>query len=179
LQALLISFDFIATLFVELLLRLAFLQFFVKTLGELLFTSCLIADTKNFGLKLQNFIILLLDQFFDGLKSFVTLLHAKESLLPILQQGLLAHHNLLNFDCSFLKSVTSSCSFFLLRDQLSLIQSLLLVKSLNFLIHSINEKILLLFGLFKIDNIFFSPVGGAASDSDLTLHNLVVLFNLF
>lgn len=47
LQALLIGFDLVASLLVELLLRLAFLQFFVKTLGKLLLAAGLVADTKN------------------------------------------------------------------------------------------------------------------------------------
>ena len=179
LQALLIGFDLIASLLVELLLRLAFLQFFVKALGKLLLAAGFVADTKNLRLDLEDFIILLLDQFFDSLESLITLLHAEESLLPILKQGLLAHNNLLYFDGSLLESVTCRCCLLLLRDQLGLIESLLLIESLNFLVHSIDEEILLLFGLFKIDNIFFSPVGSTASDGDFTLHNLVVLFNLF
>jgi hypothetical protein len=47
LQALLIGFDLVASLLVELLLRLAFLQFFVKALGKLLLAAGFVADTKN------------------------------------------------------------------------------------------------------------------------------------
>ena len=61
---------------------------------------------------------------------------------------------------------------------MGLIESLLLVQTLDLLIHGINEKILLLLAFFEVNDVFFSAIGCAAGNSDLTLHDLVVLFDL-
>lgn len=61
---------------------------------------------------------------------------------------------------------------------MSLVKGLLLVKTLDFFIHGINEQILALLGLFKVDNVLFSTVSSASSDSNLRLHHFVVFFNL-
>ena len=60
-----------------------------------------------------------------------------------------------------------------------MIQSLLLIEALDFFIHSINEQILLLLGLFEVADVLLSAIGRTASHSDLTLHHLVVLLDLF
>jgi hypothetical protein len=68
-----------------------------------------------------------MDQLFDCLEGFVTLLHSKQRLLPVFEEGLLGHDNPLDFDGCLLESVTSCSCFFLLGDELGLVQSLLLV----------------------------------------------------
>ena len=138
----------------------------------------LVADTADFGLDLEDLVVTLSDQVLDGLESLVTLLHAEETLLPILKQSLLAHHDSLNLDGSFLECVAGRGRFLLLRDELGLVESLLLVKALDLLIHGINKQILLLLGLLEVADVFFGAISRAAGHRDLALHDLVVFLNL-
>jgi hypothetical protein len=85
-------------LFEEILLTLAFLKFLVQLLRLLLLAAGLITHTCDLALDLKDLVVLLLNQFLDSLKGLVTLLHAEEGLLPVLQKGLLAHHDLLDFN---------------------------------------------------------------------------------
>jgi len=98
--------------------------------------------------------------------------------LPILEESLLAHNDLLDFDGGLLEGVAGSSGLFLLRNKLGLIEGLLLVQALDLLVHSINQEILFLLGFFEVNDVFFSAIGSAAGNSDLTLHDLVVLFDL-
>ena len=54
----------------------------------------------------------------------------------------------------------------------------MLVKALDLLIHSVDEQILLLLGLFEVADVFLSAVSRSAGHGDFTLHDLVVLLNL-
>ena len=112
------------------------------------------------------------------MKSLVTLLHAEERFLPVLEQGLLAHDNALNLDGGLLESVACSGSFFLLGDKLGLIEGLLLIKTLDLLIHGVNQQILLLLGLFKVSNVLLSAISGPSCDGNFRLHHLVILLDL-
>jgi len=138
----------------------------------------LVSDTRNLGFNLEDLVVSLLDQLLDGLKGLVSLLHAKETLLPVLKKGLLAHDNTFNFDSGLLECVTGGSCLFLLGDELGLVKCLLFIKALDLLIHGIDEQILLLLGLFEVANVLFSAVSSTTSDSDLTLHDLVVFFDL-
>ena len=127
LKAFLVSFNFISALLQEVLLRLALLELLMKTLREFLLAAGLITDTSDLRFNLEDLIVLLLDQLLDSLESLISLLHTEEGLLPILEEGLLAHNDLLDFDGGFLEGVTGSSGLFLLRNKLSLIEGLLLV----------------------------------------------------
>ena len=116
----------------------------MEILGRFLLFLSLISDTTDLGLDLQNLVVSLFDELFDCLESLISLLHSKETLLPVLKQGLLAHNNSLDLDGSFLKRVPCSSRFFLLGDQLGLVERFLLIQPLDFLVHSVNEQILLL-----------------------------------
>ena len=61
---------------------------------------------------------------------------------------------------------------------MGLVEGLLLVETLDFLIHGVDEQILLLLGLLEVANVLFGTVSGATGDSDFTLHHLIVLFDL-
>jgi hypothetical protein len=106
--------------------------------GILLFPG-FIPDTSDLTIDVQDFIILLFNQLFDSLKSFISLLHAEQRLLPVLKQSLLAHDDLFDFDGSLLESVPGCCCLLLLGNQLCLVQSLLLVKTLDLFIHSVYQ----------------------------------------
>ena len=114
LKAFLVSLDFISALLKEILLRLALLELLMETLREFLLAAGLISDTSDLRLYLQDLVVLLLDQLLDSLESFISLLHTEEGLLPILEEGLLAHYDLLDFYGSFLKGVAGSCGLFFL-----------------------------------------------------------------
>lgn len=120
----------------------------------------------------------MLNELFNGLKSLVTLLHSKQALLPVLQQSFLAHDDSLDFDGSLFESVPGCGRFLLLRYELGLIQGLLFIQPLDFLVHRVDQQILLLLGLFKVSHVFFSTISCAASDGDFALHNLIVLLYL-
>lgn len=107
----------------------------MQLLRLLLLAAGLIADTCNLALDLKDLVVLLLNQFLDGLKGLVTLLHAEEGLLPVLQKSLLAHHDLLDFNGCLFQGVTGSCCLFFLRYELGLVESLLFVETLDFLVH--------------------------------------------
>jgi hypothetical protein len=83
LEAFFVSFDFITALLIESLLRLALLEFLVKTLRHLLLTAGLIADSENLRLDLKDLVIFLFNKFLDRLQSLISLLHTKECLLPV------------------------------------------------------------------------------------------------
>lgn len=86
----------------------------MKTFREFLLAAGLIADTSDLRLYLQDLVVLLLDQLLDSLESLISLLHTEESLLPILEEGLLAHNDLLDFDSSFLEGVAGGGGLFFL-----------------------------------------------------------------
>lgn len=111
----------------------------MQLLRLVLFFSCLVSDATDLGLDLEDLIVSLVDELLDRLERLVTLLHAKQTFLPVLEQGLLAHDDSLNFNCCLLESVTSCCCLFLLRDELGLVECLLFVESLDLLVHRINE----------------------------------------
>jgi hypothetical protein len=114
LKAFLVSLDFISALLEEILLRLALLELLVKTLREFLLAAGLITDTSDLRLYLQDLVVLLLDQLLDSLESLISLLHTEEGLLPILEECLLAHNDLLDFDSSFLEGVAGGGGLFFL-----------------------------------------------------------------
>jgi len=116
----------------------------VEILRRLLLFLGLVSDTTDLGLDLKNLIVSLFNEFFDSLKSLISLLHSKETLLPVLKQSFLAHNNSFDLDGSFFKRIPRSGRFFLLRDQLGLVECLLLIQPLDFLIHGVDEQILLL-----------------------------------
>ena len=105
-------------------------------------------------------------------------MHAKERLLPVLEERLFAHDDALDLNGGLLQSVAGGGRFFFLRDQLGLIERLLLVEPLDLLIHGVDEDILLLLGLFEVADVLLSAVGRASCNGDLTLHHLVVLLDL-
>ena len=108
---------------------------FVELLRDLLLLFRLVADSRNLALYLQDLVILNFDEVSHGIKGLISLLHAKESLLPVFKQRLLAHLDPIDLNVGLLQRVQGGCSLLLLRDKLSLIESLLLVKTLNFLVH--------------------------------------------
>ena len=59
-----------------------------------------------------------------------------------------------------------------------MVESLLLIQALDFLVHRVDKEILFLLGLLEVSDIFFCAVSCTACYSDLTLHHLVVFFNL-
>ena len=162
-----------------MLVRLHLSQFGVEVLGDLLLLLGLALDTRDFRLDLENVILLLLDQLFDGLESLVSLLHTKERFLPVIEQGLLGHDDLLDFDGGLLQGISSSSCLFLLGYELGLVKSLLLVESLDLFVHGVNEGILALLLLFKVDHGLFSSVSGPPCNRNFGLHDLIVLFDLF
>ena len=98
----------------ELNLLSSLVQFVVQIFRLLLLFLCLVSYTADFRLDLEDFVVSLLDELLDGLERLVSLLHAEETLLPVLEQGFLAHNDSLNLDGGFFKSVTGSGRFFLL-----------------------------------------------------------------
>ncbi len=128
----------------ELDLLLALIKLVSQVLRLLVLFLSFVTNTTDLGLNLEDLIISLLDELFDGLESLITLLHAEETLLPVLKQRLLAHDDALDLDRSLFQSVASCSRFFFLRDQLGLIESLLLVQALDFFVHGVDEDILLL-----------------------------------
>ena len=161
-----------------------FLVFFhlLELLGQIL--RCLlllfgfIFDSGDLRFDLKDIILLLLDQFLDGLESFIPLLHSEEGLLPVIEQRLFGLDNLFYLNGCLLKSVSSSGSFFFLGDELSLVQSLLLIQSFNFLIHRINEHILTFLLFFKVKDGLLSTVSGSTGDGNLRFHYFIVFFDL-
>jgi len=131
-------FNFLLSLLEELFISPHFLKLISKIFRSLLFFLGLISDTWNFRFNLKDIILLLLDELLDGLQSFISLLHTKERFLPIIEQSLFRHYDLLNFNGCFLQGVSSRSSLLLLRNQLSLIEGLLFIKSLDLFIHWIN-----------------------------------------
>ena len=162
-----------------MLVRLHLSQFGVEVLGDLLLLLGLALDTRDFRLDLENVILLLLDQLFDGLESLVSLLHTKERFLPVIEQGLLGHDDLLDFDGGLLQGISSSSCLFLLGYELGLVKSLLLVESLDLFVHGVNEGILALLLLFKVNHGLFSSVSCPPCNRNFGLHDLIVLFDLF
>ena len=69
----------------EFNLFLALVKLIVEIFTRLLLFLCLVSDTTNLGLDLQDLVITLSNEVLDGLESLVTLLHAEETLLPILK----------------------------------------------------------------------------------------------
>jgi hypothetical protein len=112
------------------------------------------------------------------LKSVVTLADADDALVPVSLELAGALVNIVDLLLGFLDRVSGRCGFFLLRDQLSGIQSLKLIKALVFLIHMIDQVISLLLFFFQFLNVFFNAVRGSPSNCNFTLHYLVVLFDL-
>ena len=58
----------------------------------------LVADTADFRLDLKDLVVTLIDELLDGLQSLITLLHAEQALLPILEQRLFAHDDTLDLN---------------------------------------------------------------------------------
>jgi hypothetical protein len=70
--------DFELSLFQEIFVTLHFLELGGKFFRVFLFFLGFISDTGNFRFNLENIILLLLDEFLDGLKCLVSLLHTEE-----------------------------------------------------------------------------------------------------
>jgi len=138
-ELLLLGLELFLAGFKEFDLLLALVQLVSKVFGSLLLFLGLVSDARNLGLNLEDLVVSLLDQLLDGLKGLVSLLHAKETLLPVFKKGFLAHNDTFDLDGGLLECVTGSSGFFLLGDELSLVQCLLLVKALDLLIHGIDE----------------------------------------
>jgi len=170
--------NFLHTFLQKFFILLHFIKLLSKIFRLFLLFLGFITNTRYFRLNLKDIILFLLDELLNSLKSFISLLHTKKRFLPVIKKGLFRHYDLLNFDSSFLKSVSSSGSFFFLWDQLSLIKSFLFIQSLNFFIHWINKRILALLLLFKVHNWLFSTVSGSPCDSNFRLHDLIILLNL-
>ena len=98
--------------------------------------------------------------------------------MPVIEQGLLGHDDLLDFDGSLLKGVSGGSGFFLLRDELGLVEGLLLVESLDLFVHGVNEHILSLLLLLKVDHRLFSSVSCPSCNGNLRFHHFIVLFDL-
>jgi hypothetical protein len=62
-------------------------------------------------------------------------LHQQETLLPVLEQSFLGHDDALDFDCCLFQSVAGGSGLFFLGDELGLVKSLLLVQTLDLLVH--------------------------------------------
>ena len=142
-------------------------ELLVELLGQVLLLSGFVLNTVNLRVDLHNLVTLLVDKLSDGLQGFVTLLHTEQGLLPIFEQGLLGHNDSLDFDGGLLKSVTGGGRFLFLRDKLSLVQGLLLIETLDFFVHGVDKKILLLLDLFEVANVLLSTVGGPSCQCKL------------
>ena len=162
----------------ELDLLLPLVQLVMQVLRQLLLFLGLVANSTDLRLDLEDLVITLLDQLLDSLESLVTLLHAEQTLLPVFEKGLLGHDNALDLNSSLFEGVPGGSGLFLLRDELGLVEGLLLVKALDFFVHGIDQQILLLLGLLQVGHVLLSSVGCAPSHGDFTLHHFVVLFNL-
>ena len=57
----------------------------MQILRLLLLFLCLVSNTAYFRLNLQNLIVSLLNELFDRLEGLVALLHAEQTLLPVLK----------------------------------------------------------------------------------------------
>lgn len=98
-----------------------------KVLADLLLFLSLVLEASNLTLNLVNFIGFLLDKLFDLLQRVVSLLHAKDSLLPVFKEHLLAHFNAFDFMISLFLSVACGRSLLFLGNELGLVESLLLI----------------------------------------------------
>ena len=119
----------------ELVVSLHLGQLLREFLVGVLLTLGLVLDTSDFRLNLLDLIFFSLDELLDDLESLISLLHTKEGLLPIIKKGLLGANNSLNLDGSLLEGVPGGSGLLLLGDELGLVQSLLLVKGFDLLIH--------------------------------------------
>ena len=159
-------------------LLLALIQLVGQILRVLMLFLGLVTDTADLGLDLKDLVVSLLDELFDGLKGLVTLLHAEQALLPVLQQRLLAHDDALDLDGGLLESVAGSGRFFFLGDELGLVERLLLIEALDFLVHRVDQHILLLLRFLEIANVFLGAVSCPTRNGNLALHDLIVFFDL-
>lgn len=98
--------------------------------------------------------------------------------MPIFKQGFLGHDNALDLDRGFFQSVASGGCLLLLRDKLGLVKGLLLVETLDLLVHGVDQQILLFLNLFKVSDVLFGTVSCTSGQSQLGLHDLIVLFDL-
>ena len=162
----------------KLNLLLALVQLVVELLRLVLLFSGLVAHAADLGLNLKDLVVALINELLDGLKRLVALLHAKQALLPVLEERLLAHHDALNLNGSLLESVASSSCLLLLGDELSLVQGLLLVETLDLLVHGVDEVILLLLGLLEVGDVLLGTICGAPRNGNFRLHDLVVFLDL-
>jgi hypothetical protein len=96
--------------------------------------------------------LFLFNELLDSLQGFISLLHTEKGLLPVIQKSFLGHDDLLNLNRGFLECVPGSSCLFLLRDELGLVKGLLLIQPFDFFVHRVNQNILILLLLFKIDN---------------------------
>lgn len=102
-------------------------QLSVQLFRHVLLFTRIVSDTGDFRFDLEDAIVALINQLLDRLQGLVSLLHGVERLLPIFEHGLLRQHNAFNFDRSLFEGVASRRSFLFLRDELGLVQRLLLV----------------------------------------------------
>lgn len=150
----------------------------MKLLRQVLLLLGLVPHSINLGLHLHDLVFFLLDELLDGLESLVTLLHAKQWLLPVFEQGFFGHDYALNLNRSLFQGVSGGGRLFLLRDQLGLVEGFLLVKTLDLFVHRVDEQILLFLDFFEVADVFFRAVSCASGQRKLRLHDLVVLFYL-
>ena len=80
----LFGFQFLHASGQELNLLSSLVQLVVQIFRRLLLFLCLVSYTADFRLDLQDFVVPLLDELLDGLERLVSLLHAEETLLPVL-----------------------------------------------------------------------------------------------
>lgn len=153
-------------------------QLLMKLLRQVLLLLGLVPHSINLRLHLHDLVFFLLDELFDGLESFITLLHAKQWLLPVFEQSFFGHDDALNLNGSLFQGVTGGSRLFFLGDQLGLVEGFLLVKTLDLFVHRVDEQILLFLDLFEVANVFFGAVGCSSGQRKLRLHDLVVLFDL-
>lgn len=64
-------------------------------------------------------------------------------------------------------------------DKLGLVKSFLLIEAFDFLVHRVDEQVLLLLNFFEVSDVFFGTVGRTSCQRELRLHDLVVFLNLF
>ena len=108
----------------------------------------------------------------------VSLLHHQDGLLPALQQALLACLDLLHLHLSLIQDLLGLLGLFLLRDDLSSEDVLLLLQPLAFLVHGVNQQILSLLDLLQVAHIVLRSEGFLLGDGDIRLELQIVVLDL-
>lgn len=98
--------------------------------------------------------------------------------MPALQQALLACLDLLHLHLSLIQDLLGLLGLFLLRDDLSSEDVLLLLQPLAFLVHGVNQQILPLLDLLQVGHIVLRSEGFLLGDGDIRLELQVVVLDL-